>query len=108
MSINDIKFDHFKNIEELIQHLEMWYAEDDYDAYNRFFGLRDVRIMGMIIYQLTNNWNELEEDINNKIKDIKMNFSQVNGNYFNMNYVIDTYEEVLDKMKEIKEKNNGN
>ena len=58
------------------------------------------------ISQLTNNWNELEEDINNKIKDIKMNFSQVNGNYFNMNYVIDTYQEVLDKMKEIKEGNN--
>ena len=59
-----------------------------------------------VIDQLTNNWNELEEDINNKIKDIKTNFSQVNGNYFNMNYVIDTYEEVLDKMNEIKEGNN--
>ena len=33
MNIEKVEFDHFKDIEELIQHLEMWYAEDDYYAY---------------------------------------------------------------------------
>ena len=95
MNINDIKFDHFKNIEELIQHLEMWYAEDDYYAYNRFFGLKDARIMGMIIYQLTNNWNELEE----WLIDYRTNID--NPDIYEEG-IIDCLDEVLDKMKEIK------
>ena len=49
--MSEIKFDHFKNIEELIQHLEMWYAEDDYFAYDRYFHLDDARKMGMYIYK---------------------------------------------------------
>lgn len=109
MSINDIKFDHFKNIEELIQHLEMWYAEDDYDAYNRFFGLRDARIMGMIIYQLTNNWNELEEWLKEYMRknenwytnELSTYDKQYYGDtYYTTNAVLMT---ILDKMKEIKE-----
>lgn len=57
--------------------------------------------------QLQSNWNSLREDIEKKIKDIRSNYSQVNGNYFNMNYVIDTYEEVLDKMNELEGVDNG-
>lgn len=110
MSINDIEFDHFKNIEELIKHLEMWYAEDDYDAYNRFFGLRDARIMGMIIYQLTNNWNELEEYIKERIQYweeqekewIKQGFMKFGGEANNKIIL----QGLLGKMKEIKEGNN--
>lgn len=66
-----------------------------------------IKIYQEELDQLTNNWNELEECIANEIRNIKSNYSQVNGNYFNMNYVIDAYEEVLDKMKKIKEGNNG-
>lgn len=88
-----MKFDHFKNIEELIQHLEMWYAEYDYYAYDRFFGLRDARIMGMIIYQLTNNWRLLEEWVKNDKEKAMVNFEC--GRCFNM-------YDILDKMKEIK------
>lgn len=68
MNKEEVKFDHFKDIEELIKHLEMWYAEDDYFAYERYFHLRDARIMGMFIYelqqenkQLKDNWNKLKE-----------------------------------------------
>ena len=52
MNKEEIKFDHFKDIEDLVQHLEMWYAEDDYYAYDRYFHLRDASIMGMYIYDL--------------------------------------------------------
>lgn len=64
MNIEKVEFDHFKNIEELIEHLEMWYAEDDYYAYDRYFGLRDARIMGMYIYQLQQENQELKNSIN--------------------------------------------
>lgn len=111
MSINDIKFDHFKNIEELIQHLEMWYAEDDYDAYNRFFRLRDARIMGMIIYQLTNNWNELEELIDEEktrlAKECSHTYEDSLGKtkYVNED-IFNELNNILDKMNEIKEGKN--
>ena len=42
------------------------------------------------ITQLTNNWNELEEWVKQRIDKVKYN----------------SYDEVLDKMKEIKESNN--
>ena len=54
------------------------------------------------IERLNNIINELEKDIIEKINDIKNNYSQVNGNYFNMNYVLDTYEDVLNKLQELK------
>lgn len=66
MNKEEIKFDHFKDIEELIQHLEMWYAEDDYYAYDRYFGLRDARIMGMYIYDLQQRISKAIEYIGNK------------------------------------------
>lgn len=59
------------------------------------------------IERLNNIINELEKDIIEKINNIKNNYSQVNGNYFNMNYVLDTYEEVLDKLQELKGSNNN-
>lgn len=71
MNKEKIKFDHFKDVEELIKHLEMWYAEDDYDAYERFFGLRDARIMGMIIYELNNDIKTLLKENEAKEKVIK-------------------------------------
>lgn len=61
MNFKDIKFDHFKDIEELIEHLEMWYAEDDYYAYDRYFNLRDARIMGMYIYELQERLERIED-----------------------------------------------
>lgn len=109
MNIKDIKFEHFKDIEELIQHLEMWYAEDDYDAYDRFFGLSDARIMGMIIHQLTNNWNELGEWLEDYIKkndnwyynELSTHDKEYYGDsYYTTNYML---EKFLDKMKKIKE-----
>ena len=64
MNREEVKFDHFKDIQELIQHLEMWYAEDDYFAYDRYFHLRDARIMGMFIYELQQENQQLKEKIN--------------------------------------------
>lgn len=68
MNIKKVKFEHFKNLEELIQRLEMWYAEDDFYSFERNFNLRDARIMGIYIYQLQqenkqlkDNWNLLEK-----------------------------------------------
>lgn len=56
-----------------------------------------IKIYQEKLDQLTNNWNELEEWIKNE-----------NSNYVPLDSYVDgtnaTYEEILDKMKEIKEK----
>lgn len=67
MNEEEVKFDHFKDIEELIKHLEMWYAEDDYFAYERYFHLRDARIMGMFIYELQQQNKKYKEIIDKAI-----------------------------------------
>ena len=54
--------------------------------------------------QLQKVLTELEEWLKQEIENIKTNYSQVNGNYFNMNYKIETYEKALDKIKNLKEK----
>ncbi len=59
------------------------------------------------IERLNNIINELEKDIIEKINNIKNNYSQVNGNYFNMNYVLDTYEDILNRLQELKGSNNN-
>ena len=59
------------------------------------------------IDQLTNNWNELEEFIKNKFLDYSNNTRKLDED--TLLYCLhkkDTYREILDKMKEIKENNN--
>lgn len=117
MNKEKIKFDHFKDVEELIKHLEMWYAEDDYDAYDRFFGLRDARIMGMIIYELNNDIKTLLKENEAKEKVIKKQDYVINElekwlieyrtfidipDYYEEG-IIDCLDEVLDKLKELRE-----
>ena len=53
------------------------------------------------IYKNSDNWNELKKLIEEKLQNIKMNCSQINGSYFNMDYVIETYEDVLKQMQEL-------
>ena len=79
------------------------------DLYNQIeYELRDDYEDGLEkanqeIDRLNNIINELEKWLGSEIENIKMTYSQENGNYFNMNYVIDTYQECLDKLKELKE-----
>ena len=57
--------------------------------------------------RLENNWNKLKECLKEEIATIKTNFSQVNGNYFMMNDRIESLEDILTKMQEIKDKFGG-
>ena len=37
---NEIEFDHFKDINDLLKNIDSWYREDDIE-YTRWFGLTD-------------------------------------------------------------------
>ena len=49
---------------------------------------------------------ELKKYIKHEIKYIKMNYSQINGSYFNMDYVLDTYKKILSKLEELEKGDN--
>ena len=97
MSEEEVKFDHFKDIEELIKHLEMWYAEDDYFAYERYFHLRDARIMGMFIYELQQE-NQKYKEVFDKLKEW-INIVQQNKDNKHLEPFISTDE--LDELLDI-------
>ena len=101
MNKEEVKFDHFKDIEELIKHLEMWYAEDDYFAYERYFHLRDARIMGMFIYELQQE-NQKYKEVIDKLKEW-INIVQQNKDNKHLEPFISTDEldELLDILNEV-------
>lgn len=59
----EIKFDHFKDINELLEHIDLWYREDDIE-YTRWFNLNDLHNLKKYI-------TTLENKINNIIKKCK-------------------------------------
>ena len=87
-----IKLDYSKTINEQL---------GTFNYYRNRYACYELELMRdrQQIDQLTNNWNELEEWIKNE-----------NSNYVPLDSYVDgtnaTYEEILDKMKEIKEGNN--
>lgn len=50
-------------------------------------------------YKLKREKRSLTKYLEDEINNIKMNYSQINGNYFNMNYTIEAYEDLLERIK---------
>lgn len=59
----EIKFDHFEDINELLENIDIWFKEDDVD-YTRWFNLNDLHNLKKYI-------TTLENKINNIIKKCK-------------------------------------
>lgn len=59
--MNDkLKYDHFKNTKELLEHIAVWYRDADV-YFSRWFGLNDLNNLRIYINQLQSNWNSLRE-----------------------------------------------
>ena len=94
--MNDkLKYDHFKNTEEVLRHIALWYWEDDIE-YPRWFGLNDLNNLRIYIEQLQSNWNSLREWLEQQ--KTTWNIIQEHGGY--------DYEQILDKMNELEGENN--
>ena len=68
----EIKFDHFKDINELLEHIDLWYREDDIE-YTRWFGLEDLHILKIYITSLQQKVEQLENIRKEVIEYIKDN-----------------------------------
>lgn len=84
---NEIKFDHFKNLEELKQNVENWLATDEM-YWERWFGLRDIKTLLDIITNLDEKYKKscetyqqaLDETMSQKM-DLEQENEKLRENY---------------------------
>lgn len=94
--MNDkLKYDHFKNTKELLEHIAVWYRDDDV-YFSRWFGLNDLNNLRIYINQLQSNWNSLREWLKNR-EDAKYYITE----YRRYEQFIN---DILDKMNELERK----
>lgn len=60
MELEEYKFDHFKNIDEVMHYFNYWYKEEDVYSINRYLSLKDFNY-------ISNKYQELQKE-NKKIK----------------------------------------
>lgn len=65
---NEIKFDHFENINELLEHIDLWYEEEDI-YYERWFGLNDLKKLKDYISDLQQINKNLTSSLNKKVEE---------------------------------------
>lgn len=76
--MNDkLKYDHFKNTKELLEHIAVWYRDDDV-YFSRWFGLNDLNNLRIYINQLQSNWNSLRELIEQYLENEKYSYMSDN------------------------------
>lgn len=56
MEIEEYKFDHFKNIDEVMYYFNYWYKEEDVYSINRYLSLKDFNY-------ISNKYQELKEEL---------------------------------------------
>ena len=75
---NEIEFDHFKDINELLKNIDSWYREDDIE-YTRWFGLKDLYNLKIYITSLQQKVEQLENIRKEAIKWVKLMGKYENG-----------------------------
>ena len=88
----EFKFEHFKNINELLEQIDKWYWNDDIE-YTRWFGLNDLYILSIYISKLSEKNIKLEET---KIKILESEIERLNN-------IINTFEDDLEREVNISE-----
>ena len=62
MNKEEYKFDHFKNIDEVMYYFNYWYKEEDVYSINRYLSLKDFNY-------ISNKYQELQQE-NKQLKDL--------------------------------------
>ena len=60
--LEEYKFDHFKNIDEVMYYFNYWYKEEDIYSINRYLSLKDFNY-------ISNKYQELQKE-NKQLKDL--------------------------------------
>ena len=71
MNKEEYKFDHFKNIDEVMYYFNHWYKEEDVYSINRYLSLKDFNYISNKYQELEKENKELKEDISFCLHSIK-------------------------------------
>ena len=127
MEIEEYKFDHFKNIDEVMYYFNYWYKEEDVYSINRYLSLKDFNYISNkyqelqkenkqlkiqisareeVCNRLESNWNKLKEDL---IKIRQLTFTKYNKNEWeNCLSFNDDILPLIEKMKELEQGSDSN
>lgn len=98
----ELKFDHFKDINELLEHIDLWYREDDIE-YTRWFGLEDLYNLKIYITSLQQKIEQLENIRKEAIESLEeqllryLNESNYKLNIFDLRKTINILNKGSDK-----------
>ena len=77
--LEEYKFDHFKNIDEVMYYFNYWYKEEDVYSINRYLSLKDFNY-------ISNKYQELQQE-NKKQKELidkaVLELANIDGNLSN-------------------------
>ena len=76
---DEIKFDHFENINELLEHIDLWYEEEDI-YYERWFGLNDLKKLKDYITNLQEEKYDYKSRNEKAIEYVESNVIQIKLN----------------------------
>lgn len=95
--LEEYKFDHFKNIDEVMHYFNYWYKEEDVYSINRYLSLKDFNY-------ISNKYQELQQE-NEMLKDNAIHNDKVvdKVNWENMLLKKENrkYKEVIDKVSSL-------
>ena len=101
MNKKEYKFDHFKNIDEVMYYLNYWYKEEDVYSIYRYLSLKDFNYISNK-YQELQQENQKYKKVFDKVKKIIMqpNIEIREYHSCDMDYVY-VNEQLLDILKEV-------
>lgn len=96
MNKEEYKFDHFKNIDEVMYYFNYWYKEEDVYSINRYLSLKDFNY-------ISNKYQELQKE-NKKQKELidkaVLELANIDGNLSN-SQLSDRICNLIDILKEV-------
>lgn len=63
MELEEYKFDHFKNIDEVMHYFNYWYKEEDVYSINRYLSLKDFNYISNKYQELQKENKQLKEQL---------------------------------------------
>lgn len=93
MELEEYKFDHFKNIDEVMYYFNYWYKEEDVYSINRYLSLKDFNY-------ISNKYQELQKE-NKKQKEVIDKINHILNNQINYREFVDIVNAIEDVVKEV-------
>lgn len=104
MELEEYKFDHFKNIDEVMYYFNYWYKEEDVYSINRYLSLKDFNYISNK-YQELQKENKKQKEVIDKIMNLIKQYGKYDGKKCTRGFQMWSadFNKILDMLKEVSE-----